>query len=63
MTLRDLYKVIAIGEKVVVRDYNKNGKEIYAGSVDNIPVDYHEENVRWLSISHGQNKAIVIIVE
>lgn len=63
MTLADLYKVIAIGEKVVIRDYNKNSKEIYTGSIDNMPLDYFEKNVRWVSVSHGQNKAITIIVE
>lgn len=66
MTVKDFYKVAGTSEKIMIREIVKgNGysyfKLLYDGSVDELPLDLLEMNVREIRVSRESFSMIITV--
>ena len=62
MTVIDLYKVITVNQKVIIRYYEENWKILYKGVVGYIPHYMFDNNIKWLYIYDESDCTLEIMI-
>lgn len=63
MTVMDLYRVLTVNQKVIIRDFNKDWKTLYKGDAGYIPHYMFDNNIKWIYTSDEMDCTLEIMIE
>ena len=62
MTVMDLYKVLKVNQKVIIRDFEKNWSILYKGVAGYIPHYIFDNNIKWVCASDESDCTFEIMI-
>ena len=62
MTVMDLYKVLTVNQKVIIRDFEENWSILYKGVAGYIPHYMFDNNIKWVYASDESACTLEIMI-
>ena len=62
MTVMDLYKVLTVNQKVIIRYYEENWTILYKGVAGYIPHYMFDNNIKWVYVSDESDCTLEIMI-
>lgn len=63
MVLHDLYRIMNISQKIIVKDWNNGVNTVYKGYIEGIPLKYMDKSVLSIQTLYNPNNTIIIIIK